>query len=153
MSSFEELEQWLDDLPDRVMDDAAEIVAETAVEYFKDSFTRKEFDGNPWKPGQDKETGSLMVESANLMNSITPVEINRERVVISAGNDKVRYAKPHNEGFKGAVTINPFTRANGQQVKQHTRKMNIPKRQFMGKAVALAKAIKARLNQFLKLDK
>jgi len=153
MSSFEDLERYLDQLPDQVLEDAAEIVAETAVEYYKDSFTRKEFDGNPWVPGSAKKTGSLMVESSNLMNSITPVVINRERVVISAGNDKVKYAKAHNEGFQGTVTINPFTRSNGQQVKQHTREMRLPKRQFIGKAEALANAIKARLNQFLKPNK
>lgn len=43
MATFADLEPFLDRLPDKVMDDAAEIVAETAVTYFKDSFsgTRK----------------------------------------------------------------------------------------------------------------
>ncbi len=117
MATFADLEDFLDQLPNEVMDDAAEVVAETAVSYFKDSFTRKGFDGNPWKEENPKPRGSLMVESGNLMNSITPKEITRERVVISAGNDKVNYAKPHNEGFTGEVTINPFVRKNGVEVK------------------------------------
>ncbi len=153
MATFEDLERFLDQLPDSVMDDTSEIVAETAVEYFKDSFTRKAFDGNPWKEGKAKKTGSLLVDSGNLMNSIIPAEITREHVVISAGNDKVDYAKVHNEGFKGEVTINPFTRKNGHKVRQHTRKMNIPQRQFMGKSTELASLIKQRLNSFLKPDK
>lgn len=153
MATFADLERFLDQLPDEIMNDAAEIVAETAVEYFKDSFTRKGFDGNPWKEGNPKPRGSLMIESANLMNSITPVEISRERVVISAGNDKVNYAKVHNEGFRGEVVINPFVRKNGVEVRQHTRNMNMPQRQFMGKANELAVKIRERLNTFLKPDK
>ncbi len=153
MATFDDLERFLDQLPDKVMDDTSEIVAETAVEYFKGTFTKKAFDGNPWKDGKPKDSGSLLVEGGNLMNSITPSEITRERVVISAGNDKVNYAKAHNEGYKGEVTINPFTRKNGQKVRQHTRKMNIPQRQFMGKATELATTIKQRLNDFLKPDK
>lgn len=153
MATFEDLEKFLQELPDKVMDDTAEIVSETAVEYFKNSFTKKAFDGNPWKEGNPKPTGSLLVESANLLNSIQPVEVSRERVVVSAGNDKVDYAKVHNEGYQGEVVINPFVRKNGQEVKQHTRKMNIPKRQFMGKADELAELIKDRLNGFLKVLK
>lgn len=155
MATFADLERFLDQLPDEVMDDAAEIVAETAVDYFKDSFsgTRKGFDGNPWKEGNPKPRGSLMVDSTNLMNSITPKEITRERVVISAGNDKVPYAKVHNEGFTGEVVINPFVRKNGVEVRQHTRNMNMPQRQFMGKANELAVKIRERLNAFLKPDK
>ena len=150
MATFDDLERFLDTLPNKVMDDAAEIVAETAVEYFKGSFTRKGYDGNPWKAGNAKKTGSLMVDTGNLQNSITPVVITRERVVISAGNDKVPYAKVHNEGFAGEVTINPFVRKNGAEVKQHTRTMNMPQRQFMGKASELAVKIKESLNAYLK---
>lgn len=153
MATFDDLEKFLQELPDTVMDDAADIVSYTAVEYFKNSFTKKAFDGNPWKEGNPKPTGSLLVQSANLLNSIQPVEVSRERVVVSAGNDKVDYAKVHNEGYQGEVVINPFVRKNGQEVKQHTRKMNIPKRQFMGKADELAELIKERLNSFLKAIK
>lgn len=99
MATFEDLEKFLQELPDKVMDDTAEIVSETAVEYFKGAFTKKAFDGNPWDEGAPKKRGTLLVDSANLLNSIQPVEVSRERVVISAGNDKVDYAKVHNEGY------------------------------------------------------
>lgn len=150
MSIFADLEKFLQELPDKVMHGVAEVVAEEATTYFKDSFTTKGFDGNPWKPGQPKDTGSLMVESGNLLNSITPVVISPERVVISAGNDKVGYARAHNEGFQGEVTINPFTRKKGAKVKQHTRLMNIPKRQFMGKTSQLADLLSVKIKTYLK---
>ena len=150
MSTFADLEKYLEQLPDRVMDDVSHLVAETATEYFKESFRTKSFDGNPWKDGVPKPTGSLMIESGNLQNSITPAIITPERVVISAGNDKVDYARPHNEGFTGSVTINPFRRKNGQDVKQHTRQMNIPQRQFMGNANELATRLIERIQQYLK---
>ncbi|MDN5291786.1 MAG: hypothetical protein PWQ06_2025 [Anaerophaga sp.] len=149
MATFKDLEQYLQNLPDQVMEDAAEIVAETATAYFKETFTTKEFDGNPWQKGVPKKTGSLMVESGNLMNSIHPAVITPERVVISAGNNKVNYARTHNEGFSGTVTINPFTRKNGQQVKAHTRRMNIPRRQFMGRASELAGRIISGIENYL----
>lgn len=150
MSTFADLEKYLQQLPDKVMDDVSHIVAEGATTYFKESFQTKGFDSNPWQAGRAKKTGSLMVESGNLMNSINPVLISPTKVIISAGNDKVDYARPHNEGFQGSVTINPFTRKNGQQVKQHTRQMNIPKRQFMGKASQLAERLSNQIKSYLK---
>lgn len=150
MASFEELEDYLQGLPDKVLEDVAEIVAETATQYFKETFTTKEFDGNPWQAAMSpKKTGSLMIESGALVNSIQPALISKDVVIISAGNDKVNYAKAHNEGFQGTVVINPFTR-DGTKVKGHNRKMNIPKRQFMGRAAELAVRISDRLKQHLK---
>ena len=39
--NIKELEAYLSSLPDKVMGDAAEIVAETATEYFKETFRKK----------------------------------------------------------------------------------------------------------------
>ncbi len=150
MSTFADLENFLQQLPDKVMNDVANIVAEEATTYFKESFQRKSFNGNPWQPGRPKKTGSLMVESANLLNSITPSHISKEKVIISAGNDKVGYAKVHNEGFSGQVTINPFVRKDGVNVKEHSRQMNIPQRQFMGKASELAERLVNKIKSYLK---
>lgn len=151
-----DLTDYFRELPDRVMDAAAEIVADTATEYFKERFTEKEFDGNPWAPGRPKKKGSLLVNSGALLNSIRPTIISREKVRISAGDLKVDYASVHNEGFQGSAVINPFTRKNGVQVKGHTRQMNIPKRQFLGNSKELAKRIHDRcekgLNTLLKND-
>ena len=84
--------------------------------------------------------------------SIHPTVVNRERVIIQAGNDKVSYAQVHNEGFTGPVTIPAHTRQTKKgtvQVKSFTIQQNIPQRQFMGKAHQLLKMIRERLDDYL----
>jgi phage gpG-like protein len=151
--TIDELEKYFEQLPDQILDNVPDIVAETATEYFKERFTEKSFDKNPWAPAKTpKHTGSLLVESGNLLNSIKPSEITREHVVISAGNEKVEYAKVHNEGFTGPVTIPAhirITKRGSVDVRQHTRMQNIPKRQFMGYASELMEKIKDRIDTFL----
>jgi phage gpG-like protein len=151
--TIDELEKYFEQLPDQIFDNVPDIVAETATEYFKERFTEKSFDKNPWAPAKTpKHTGSLLVESGNLLNSIKPSEITREHVVISAGNEKVEYAKVHNEGFTGPVTIPAhirITKRGSVDVRQHTRMQNIPKRQFMGYASELMEKIKDRIDTFL----
>ena len=44
---FKELDRYLKSLPDRILPEAAEIVAETATEYYREAFRKKAFDGNP----------------------------------------------------------------------------------------------------------
>ena len=59
-----ELNKYLQSLPEMIIDNAAEIVAETATEYYKESFSKKEFNGNPWKEAKvPKRTGSLLIAS------------------------------------------------------------------------------------------
>lgn len=102
----EELKKHLKELTEELLEVSAHIFAETATTYYKESFRRKGFDGRPWKPPKrPKSKGSLLVDSSALMNSIRPAVVTNERVVISAGNDKVTYAKAHNEGFVGSVNI------------------------------------------------
>lgn len=175
---FEELADYFASIPEQLFSQVPDIVAETATEYFKESFTLKEFDKNPWaKAKKAKSTGSLLVESGNLVNSIRAAVVTRERVVISAGNDKVGYAQAHNEGYSGPVAIpahsrktNPrsvevpeYTRKNGvtvkahtwnlpggdQQVKAHTINQHIVKRKFMGKSDELAEMIRERIDEYL----
>ena len=111
--NFNELENYLSSLPDKILDDAAEIVAETATSYYKERFREKAFDGNPWAPAKiPRRNGSLLIDSGNLMGSIRPAYVGRDKVVISAGNDKVDYAKVHNEGFTGRVTVPAHVRHN-----------------------------------------
>ncbi len=147
--NFDELARFLQRIPDAVIDDAADIVAETATEYFKESFTRKGFDGNPWEPARHpKSTGSLLVDSGALVNSIRPSAITPERVVISAGNDKVTYARAHNEGYAGPVSVRAHTRTQHGKpvnVRAHQRIISVIKRQFMGEADELAQLIYDRL--------
>ena len=147
--TFTDLEQYLSNLPDEILNDASQIIAETATEYYKETFTKKAFDGNPWEPAKkEKKTGSLLVDSGNLLNSIVPSLISREKVVISAGNDKAPYAQAHNEGFRGTVTVNPFTR-KGNEVKGYTREANLPQRQFLGKSEELNELIRTRIEEHL----
>lgn len=151
----------------------SEIISETAVEYFQDTFRHKKFDGNPWAPPRvPKRSGSLLVQSGALLNSIRPVLVSPERIVIAAGNEKVDYARVHNEGFEGEVTVSAHKRVvktakigvkgeeeqdsdedMTQNVKEHTRMMRIPQRQFMGEAKELDeklhKAIEAYLESVL----
>ena len=113
--TLQELETFLRNLPDKVLSDSSEIVADTATEYYKETFYKKAFDGNPWAPAKvPKKTGSLLIDSGALMNSIRPAVITPQRVVISAGNEKVDYARAHNEGFVGV--------AHGRHIPEKPRK-------------------------------
>ena len=158
---IDEFKNYLKALPEKILSTAPAIVSETAVEYYKERFAVKGFDGSPWIPGRPKKSGSLLVQSGNLMNSIRPAYVGPDKVVISAGNAQVPYAQVHNEGFEGDVAIQSYVRstkgkANKKKadagdapgtVKAHTRHMKIPKRQFMGYSRDMADRIKKRLDE------
>lgn len=151
---FNDLSNYLTSLPDRILDDASQIVAETATEYYKERFKEKAFDGNPWAPAKvPRRNGSLLINSGNLLNSIRPAYIGRDKVVISAGNDKVNYAQVHNEGYSGSVIVPAHVRRTRKygdvNVKEHTRNANIPQRQFMGESDELATKIHERLEGYI----
>lgn len=66
--NIKELNNYLQSLPEEIISDAAEIVAETATEYYKSAFKKKAFDGNPWTPAKvPKTTGSLLIDSGALV--------------------------------------------------------------------------------------
>lgn len=100
MASFKEIDHFFDNLDEDFFKTAVpNIIAEKATEYFKQRFTTKEWSGKPWpETKKPVKRGSLMVRSGALVNSIKPSQVNSVRVVISAGSDKVPYAKIHNEG-------------------------------------------------------
>lgn len=151
--NINELSEYLKGLPEEIISGAAEIVAETATEEFKQSFKRKSFDGNPWKEAKNpRANGSLLIDSGALVNSVRPAVVSPERVVISAGNEKVAYAQVHNEGFNGTVNIPAHkrsTKRGDQQVKAHTRKVSLPQRQFMGDSAEINKAIHKRIDGYV----
>lgn len=156
-----QLEQMADD----ILRESAEIIAATAQEYYRDSFRRKDFDGEPWMPAKTpSRRGSLLVKSGALANSIRIAEVSPRRVVISAGGDKVGYAQVHNEGYTGLVNVPEHTRrarprslipSEGKPVKgevtvrAHTRHASIPKRQFMGQSRQLNELIRNRLLDYI----
>ena len=146
------IDKLLENRLEEIMQGTAEIVAETAVEYFQNTFRDKAFDGNPWVPPRvPKRSGSLLVQSGALLNSIRPVLVSPERIVIAAGNEKVDYAQVHNEGFNGSVTVPAHirhTRSGDHTVRQHTRRVNIPQRQFMGDARELENELQKRIEAY-----
>lgn len=148
-----EIDKLLENHMEEIMQGTAGIVAETSVEYFQDTFRNKKFDGNPWAPSRaPKQSGSLLVQSGALLNSIRPVLVSPERIVIAAGNEKVDYARVHNEGFRGSVTVPAhirYTRHGDQTVRQHTRRVNIPRRQFIGDARELETELQKRIEAYV----
>lgn len=150
---IKELDRYLRSLPDRILPEAAEIIAETATEYYRETFRKKAFDGNPWAPAKvQKRTGSLLIDSGAMMNSIRASSVSPEKVVISAGNDKVEYARVHNEGYSGPVTVPAHTRHTRHgdvNVRKHTRNVSIPQRQFLGDSKELNDKIHDRLEKFI----
>ncbi|MGP1436267.1 MAG: phage virion morphogenesis protein [Phocaeicola sp.] len=151
--NIKELNKYLQSLPEEILSDAADIVAETATEYYQSTFKNKAFDGNPWAPAKvPKKTGSLLIDSGALMNSIRPAVITPQRVVISAGNEKVDYVRAHNEGFAGAVHVPAHTRKTKEKevfVKAHTRNAHIPRREFMGDSKELNEQIHDRIAGYI----
>jgi phage gpG-like protein len=152
--TMDQLEDYLTGLPDEIMGDIPEIVAEVATGYFQETFDKKAFDGKPWAPlKKEKHHGSLLVTSGNLLNSIRPAYIGPDKVIISAGNDKVPYAQAHNEGFTGSVVIPAHTRSSKKgksvSVSAHTIRQNIPQREFMGKSDELASRLHDRIQNHL----
>ena len=136
-----EIDKLLEKRMEEILQGTAEIVAETSVGYFQDTF--RLFRSPAW---------SLLVQSGALLNSIRPVVVTPGRIVIAAGNEKVDYARVHNEGFKGAVAVPAHirhTRRGDQSVRQHTRRVNIPRRQFIGDARELETELQKRIETYV----
>ena len=152
--NIKELEDYLRTMPDELMEDVADIVAETATEYYKQTFHKKAFEGNPWTPAKTaKRRGSLLIDSGAMLNSIRPIVITKDRVVIAAGNQKVTYAKAHNEGYNGKVQVpahNRRTKKGITPVKAHSRTAHFAQRQFMGDSEELNREIKQRIENYIK---
>lgn len=131
------------------------LAAETARSYYKRRFREKEWNGTPWKKGEDKKTGSLLIKSSALLNSIQISKVTKDSATITAGNSKVAYAKIHNEGFKGRGMVKSHVRRtkNGKRskVKSFSKKINMPKRQFIGTNKQLEEQIVARIENSIKL--
>lgn len=153
--TIQELQTFLQRLPEQVLSDAAEIIAATATEHFRENFNLQGFDGDPWEPLKTPKTrGGILVSSGALANSIVPLEVSSTRVVISAGNQRVPYARAHNEGVDTVVTVPAFTRRLGRrgkttQVRTHTRSMRLPRRQFMGASRILNERIHQRISGYI----
>lgn len=165
MSDFDsKLNAFFNKLDDRMQNHFPNMLAETAVESFKENFKTKSFDGVSWKPygnpKREPKRGSLMQRSNNLFSSIKPSHVSASLVTISAGSSRVPYARIHNEGLRvsGVRNIGTYTNRNfmgkgkAVQIRAHTRKVDytMPKRQFMGKSLSLLNTVKIRFKTLLK---
>ena len=139
------------------------IIGKTSVEYYKEAFRKKGFDGKPW-PALSKrykpKRGSMMIRSSKLRNSIKETERTDSKVVISAGNSKIPYARIHNEGgviqraARSELFIRNRNKANnrfrkgtkaGRGLSFKASQIRIPQRQYMGYAFELNERIIRRI--------
>ena len=113
-----------------------QIVSDLRVELtdeFDRNFTRKAFFTQRWKPRKDPNArGSLLIVTAALRRSIKSQETaNGVRFT-----SEVPYATVHNEGGKGQKHVRAHQRRTPSgkvaNVKAHTRRFDIPQRQFIG---------------------
>jgi len=114
-------------------------------EMFDRNFEEKGFFGQKWKPRANKrkkQKGTLMVVTANLRRSIRGIKFATGVRFTSA----MPYAALHNEGGKFAQHVKAHTRTSRKgrkyDVKAHSRKMTMPKRQFVGSHDKVDAAIK-----------
>jgi len=157
-------------LPDRC---AAE-----AVNFFKERFTSGvDIYNKPFKKRSDKakrnKGRAILVDKGVLKRDIRKVFANAKAALISTSRLTVPYAKAHNEGFEGTVTVKAHQRQRYKKVKEkyttkkgnertrtskqfdnskatisvrtHQRKMKIEQRQFMGVSPLLIKRIDWRM--------
>jgi phage gpG-like protein len=127
----------------------------------------------PWqqrKRNKGRNAGrAILIQSGRLRRSIRITKLSGLTVTI--GSD-APYARVHNEGFKGTVNVKAHTRnrygkfkegtgrftktgkermktvqriTSTGQVKAYTRKMNLPRRQFMGQSPVLTTQLKRKL--------
>lgn len=134
-------------------------IAVAAVNFSKESFRQQGWqDGGlqKWKPrkmttGRKSDNRAVLVKSGRLRRSIRATSVTDRQIVI--GTD-VPYAQIHNEGFTGEITQNVGTHTrkehtrSGRKVQAATiraytrkRKLNMPKRQFMGPSETLNRQI------------
>lgn len=118
-----------------------------AVNFVLDNFKKQGFQGavfEPWKKRKNpnkwgmappRNGRSTLVDTGRLRRSWRVTRVTGDTAYI--GSD-VPYAKANNEGSQlGLIqTVKGFTRNNGQEVKEHTRKINqkLPRRRMIGQS-------------------
>lgn len=155
----------------RVLLYAPGMLGNEAVNFFNNSFRMQGWLGNsftPWRKRRSRKRSrrAILVDTGRLRRG-TRITSNTGGVV-RIGND-TPYARAHNEGFRGVANVRAHNRnvysktkvgtgkltkkgkermktvstnSGTTQVKAHTRKMNIPQRQFMGESPYLTTKLK-----------
>lgn len=102
------------------------------TEEFDNNFERKSFFTERWKPRKMEGRGTLLVVTGGMRRSIRPAIKGTTLVYTSP----YPYTAVHNEGGTLSVGVRAHTRTtrtgNTCNVKAHNRRMNVPKRQFIG---------------------
>ncbi|MBQ4278345.1 MAG: hypothetical protein IJC16_00130 [Rikenellaceae bacterium] len=140
-----------------------------AVNYFKDSFRRQGWRDRTLKKWPDRKKGvkgrAILIGRGHLRNSIRIETATFRRTVVGSN---LPYAAAHNEGVQATVTVRAHTRriygrrkeeyvtraghnrtrsvryeAGSYEVRQHTRRMNLPQRRFAGNSEVMNRKLDA----------
>jgi len=142
---------------ERLLKNLPRIIKNMQLNFFDDSFQREgwiDTGFRPWTPrkhkdGNEQQRGrrGLLKQSGDLRRSIKAAIRGN---VITFYSD-LPYAEVHNEGFQGKQQVPTHTRTSRRgksyTVKAHTRRQNIPKRQFMGYSETLDKRLETQINK------
>ncbi len=155
----------------RTIDQVTTIAGVEAVNHFKASFPNQGFtDTNliKWKERKKKDEGrGILTKTGRLRRGIKVLSKNPTSVMVGVDLSEVPYAQVHNDGFNGTVAVRAHirrnTRNNVYKVKNRkldatginaiaagTRKMNIPRRQFVGNSEELNQKINKKVAAALK---
>lgn len=143
----------LQDRVKKVIDSLPPRVGAMVVQFSKQRFRKQGWQGASfvrWRPRKAtaarNEGRAILVDSGALRNSIRVLNASTTSVTVAVTGAAQDYAATHNEGFKGSVTVKQHTKRKRKKGKlskiiltipQHTRKMNIPQRQFIGESQTL----------------
>lgn len=158
-------------------DKMVRIMATVALDHFNDSFQNQGFTDKSlkkWKPRkpitrQTAQTGNILVDSANLQNSLTITKQQWPRAEVKAVG--IPYAGIHNEGGTVRIPITPAMRGKFWRLYRDTGMpqykwmattkksefvVEIPQRQFMGDSEVMkqkmTETIREELNQKIRRE-
>lgn len=133
-------------------------VGALAVRFFKKRFEEQawvDIITEPWKErkGNTDPGRGILIKSGRTKRSIRKVYANRNEAMI--GTD-APHAQVHNEGYRGTVKVKAHSRSRSRRrgrtrstdeqqrevkVAAHSRRVNYPRRQFMGQSAVLNRDI------------
>lgn len=125
-------------MPRNIYDDILSDARVKLTEMFKDNFRGQGFLGDKWVATKVSKTnrrgrGSILIVSGAMRRSIRSMV--RGMAVVFTSH--LPYTALHNEGGNFAVKVRAHSRTNRKTgntytVRQHSRQMNMPQRQFIG---------------------
>lgn len=125
------------------------------TEMFDRNFERQGFFGQRWKPTKVSKVnargaGSILIVTGNMRGSIRSMV--RGMAVVFSSN--LPYTALHNEGGNFSVNVRTHSRTvkksgKSYEVRQHSRKVNMPRRQFIGDHQEVQKALGEIVNKNL----